>query len=161
MEARRTHPSDWQAIEALIRRASRRLPRLWWWEEHLLDDLFIVTEQDGIVVGALLAWPDESPVAWTRLAVLDDGLDVGRWLDRALPPILDGLRRRGTQTLAWMDYGGWAGPHLGARDFNRLTEVMTLEKLDRVLPDTIATPARLRLASDADIPAVVAVDRAA
>jgi ribosomal protein S18 acetylase RimI-like enzyme len=38
---------------------------------------------------------------------------------------------------------------------------MTLNKLDRALPDTISTHARLRLASDADIPAVVAVDRAA
>jgi len=161
MEARRTHPGDWLAIEALNRRAIRTLPRLWWWEEHLLDDLFMVTEQDAGVVGALLAWPDESSVAWVRLAALDDGLDVGEWLNLALPPILDRLRRRGTQKLAWMDYGGWAGPHLGTRDFNRLTEVMTLDKLDRALPDTISTRARVRSASDADIPAVVAVDRAA
>jgi ribosomal protein S18 acetylase RimI-like enzyme len=161
MEARRTHPSDWQAIKALNQRARRTLPQLWWWEEHLPDDLFIVTEHDGVVVGALLAWPDESPVAWARLAALDDGLDVGEWLNLVLPPILDGLRRHRTPKLAWMDYGGWAGPHLEAQSFNRLTEVMTLSKLDRALPDAISTHARVRLAADADIPAVAAVDRAA
>lgn len=120
-----------------------------------------MVERKGIVVGALFAWPDEAPVAWVRLAVLDDALDAGEWLDLALPLVLDGLRRRGTQSLAWMDYGGWAGPYLEARDFILLTEVMTLVKFDRALPDISAVDARLRPASDADIPAVVAVDRAA
>ncbi|MGD1994446.1 MAG: GNAT family N-acetyltransferase [Anaerolineae bacterium] len=161
MEARRTHLGDRLAIEALNRRTSRNLPRLWWWEEQLLDELFIAVEHEGIVVGALLAWPDETPVAWVRLAALDDDLGIGEWLDLTLPPVLDGLRRRGTQRLAWMDYGGWAGPHLGTRGFKRLTEVMTLAKFDRVLPDAIPTGAHLRPASDADIPAAAAVDRAA
>lgn len=162
IKTRRTHPGDWLAIEALNQKAGRTLPRLWWWEEHLLDELFVVGEHEGGVVGALLAWPDESPVAWIRLAALDDGLDVGEWLNLALPPVLDGLRRRGVQKLAWMDYGEWAGPHLRARGFERLTEVITLNKIDRALPDQIPTQhASLRLASDVDIPAVVAVDRAA
>lgn len=137
------------------------LPRLWWWEGHLADDLFIVIEHEGNVVAALFAWPDESPVAWIRLAALDDAVDAGEWLNVALPPILDGLSRRGTQTLAWMDHGGWAGPYLGARGFTILAEVMTLVKSDYNLPPTSGTGARLRLASDADIPAVVAVARAA
>ncbi len=112
-------------------------------------------------MGALSAWPDESPVAWVRLAALDDVLNVDDWLNLVLPPILDGLRRCGAQKLAWMDYGGWVGPYLRVRGFTPLAEVMTLVKLDRALPDTSAVDARLRLASDADIPAVVAVDRAA
>ena len=161
MDARRVHPDDRPAIEALTQRARRKLPRLWWWEEHLADDVFIVVEHQGIVVGALLAWPDESPVAWARLVALDDALDVGEWLDLALPAALDGLRPRGTQKLAWMDYGGWAGPHLETRGFKRLTDVMTLSKFDRALPGTQAANARIRPASDADVPAVVAVDRAA
>jgi ribosomal-protein-alanine N-acetyltransferase len=161
MEARRAYPRDLRAIEALQRRADRTLPRLWWWEEHLTHDSFVVVEHEGIVVGALLAWPDESPAAWVRLAALDDALDVGEWLDLALPSVLDGLRRRGTQTLTWMDYGGWAAPHLRPRGFHRLADVTTLIKLDRVLPATSAADARVRMASDTDIPAVVAVERAA
>jgi len=130
-------------------------------ERILTDDLFILIEQEGSVVGALFAWPDESPVAWVRLAALDDALDVDEWLDLALPPVLDGLRRHGARKLAWMDYGGWAGPHLKARGFAPLVEVITLVKLDRALPRANATPAHVRPASDADIPAIVAVDRAA
>jgi ribosomal protein S18 acetylase RimI-like enzyme len=161
MERRRARPDDWLAVEALYQRAGRTLPRLWWWEEHLTDDLFVVIEHKGIIVGALFASPDESPVAWVRLAALDDALEVDEWLNLALPPVLDGLRRRGAHTLAWMDCGGWAGPYLRAHGFRLLTEVATLVKSDHVLPDTRAADARLHPASDADIPAIVAVDRAA
>jgi len=161
MEVRRTHPNDWPDIEALNQRARRALPQLWWWEEHLTDDLFVVVERKGVVAGALFAWPDESPVAWVRLAALDDALGVDEWLDLVLPPVLDGLRRRGTRSLAWMDYGGWAGPNLRVRGFTSLAEVVTLAKSDRALPDVSAAGARVRPVSDADIPAVAAVDRVA
>jgi len=161
MEVRRAHPGDLPAIEALNRRARRVLPRLWWWDEYLTDDLFIVIELEGLIVGALFAWPDESPVAWVRLATLDDALDVDEWLNLALPAVLDGLRRREVRELAWMDYGGWAGPYLRVRGCKRLTEVVTLVKFDRALPGAQATDACLRPASDADIHAILAVDRAA
>jgi ribosomal-protein-alanine N-acetyltransferase len=161
MEARPAHPDDWLAVETLNQRACRTFPRLWPWEEHLARGPFVIVEHEGIVMGALFAWPDESPVAWVRLAALDDALDVDAWLKLALSPVLDQLRRLGTGALAWMDYGGWAGPCLSAHGFRRLAEVMTLVKLDRALPGTSAVDARLRLASDADVPAVVAVDRAA
>ena len=161
IKVKRSRSDDLPAVEALNRRARRVLPQLWWWEEHLTDDLFVIVEQEGSVVGVLFAWSDESPVAWVRLAALDDALDVDEWLDLALFPVLDGLRCHGARKLAWMDYGGWAGPHLKARGFAPLVEVMTLVKLDRALPRADATPARVRPASDADIPAIVAVDRAA
>jgi ribosomal-protein-alanine N-acetyltransferase len=134
---------------------------LWWWEEHLADDTFVVIERDGNIMGALFAWPDQSPIAWVRLAGVGDGLDTGEWLDLVLPPILGGLRYRESRGLAWMDYGGWAGPHLRTRGFKRLTDVITLAKLDRALPQVDAPGVYLRPAADADIPAVVAVDRAA
>ncbi len=161
MGVRRACPNDWLAITTLHGKVRRRLPQLWWWEEHLADGPFIVIERGGIVSGALFAWPDDSPVAWIRLAALDDDLDTNEWLGLALPPILDSLRRRGTQKLAWMDYNGWAGPHLGAYGFRRLTDVITLSKFDRILPKTNAVDARVRPASGTDIPAAVAVDRAA
>jgi ribosomal-protein-alanine N-acetyltransferase len=142
---------------------------LWWWEDHLADDTFVVTERDGVVVGALFAWPDESPVAWVRLAALDESLSVDEWLGLALPPVLDGLRRRGIQKLAWMDYDGWAGTHLRMHGFEPFEEVVTLVKVevevkveaDHVLPDSSTADAWVRPASDADIPAVAAIDRAA
>jgi len=161
LEVRRARPGDWLSIEALNQRAGRRLPRLWWWEEYLTDDSFIVVERKGLVTGVLFAWPDESPVAWVRLAALDDTLDVGEWLTLVLPPVLDGLRCRGTRKLAWMDYGGWATPYLPTFGFQWLKDVVTLVKRDRALPDISAADVRLRPVSDKDISAVVAVDQAA
>jgi [ribosomal protein S18]-alanine N-acetyltransferase len=161
MDVREARPHDWLAIEALHHRAHRAIPRLWWWEEHLARAPFILIEDTGIAVGALFAWPDESPVAWVRLAALDDTLEVNEWLVLALPPVVDRLRRMGTRTLAWMDYGGWAGPYLGAQGFQRLDKVMTLAKSNRTLPQVNGADARIRLASEADIPAIVTVDRAA
>jgi len=162
-KARRAHPGDLPALEALNQRAYRRLPRLWWWDEYLTDDLFIVVERGGTLVGALFAHPDESPVAWVRLAALDDHCDVEEWLDLALPPVLDGLRRRGTQALAWMDHGQWAGPYLKGRGYRRLAEVVTLIKFDHAVPEpgTGGADVRLRPASERDVAAVVAIDRAA
>lgn len=161
LEIRRAQPIDWLAVESLIHRGSRSLywPRLW--EESPSRDLFFVVERQGMLVGALFAWCDESPVAWVRLAALENALDTGKWLDAGLPPILDGLRLRGVRKLAWMDHGAWAGPYLEARGFERLTEVVTLTKRDRVLPVLGDVDGRLRPVSAADIPAVVAVDRAA
>jgi len=161
IKVRRACPNDWGAIQALSQRACCRLPHLWWWEEHLTDDLFVVVERAGVVLGALFAWPDDSPVAWVRLAALDNTLDVEQWLDLTLCSILERLRHREVRKLAWMDYGGWAGPHLGAHGFKRLAEVRTLVKFDRVLPAVRGVDVHLRPASDADVPAVVAVDRAA
>jgi GNAT superfamily N-acetyltransferase len=161
MEARRACSDDGSAIESLHQEARRALPPLWWWKECLVSDPFVVIEHEGIVVGALFAWPDESPVAWVRLAVLDNELDTDEWLALALPPVLDGLHRLGSQTLAWMDYGGWAGPSLKAYGFKRLTDVITLTKCDRVLPAVSPARAFLRPASESDIPAVAAADRAA
>jgi ribosomal-protein-alanine N-acetyltransferase len=154
-------PGDWMAIEALCTEARYKLPQMWQWEEHLTTEPFAVVERDGDAAGAIFAWPDESPVAWVRLAALNGELGIDDWLDAALPLVLVGLRRSGTTALAWMDYGGWAGPLLRKRDFKPLTDVMTMAKFDHQTPHANSAHAYLRPASDADIPAVVAVDRAA
>jgi ribosomal-protein-alanine N-acetyltransferase len=133
---------------------------MWQWEEHLTAEPSVVVERDGVVVGAIFAWSDESPVAWVRVAALND-VGIEEWLGATLPLVLTGLRRSGTTSLVWMDYGGWAGPLLGRRGFEPLTDVVTMAKFDRQLPSRNGTPVHLRPGSDADIPAVVAVDRAA
>jgi ribosomal-protein-alanine N-acetyltransferase len=161
MDVRKARPGDWMAIEALCDRACYRLPQMWHWEEHLAAESFVVVENGRDLMGAIFAWPDESPVAWVRTAALDDRLDVDEWLDLSLPRVLAALRRCGASTLAWMDYGGWAGAHLEERGFRPLTDVVMLSKFDHNLPAPSSSSADLRPASDADIPAVVAVDRAA
>jgi len=162
MEVRNACPADGPAIKLLYQSAYRALPRLWQWERHLVGDSpFVVAESEGSVAGALLAWADESPVGWVRLAVLENESDVDQWLALALPPVLEKLRRRGTRTLAWMDYDGWAEASLKAQGFERLTDVITLIKSDRALPEVSGANVRLRPALEADLSAIAGVDRAA
>jgi ribosomal-protein-alanine N-acetyltransferase len=158
---RRARLEDLLPIRALRQSACRTLPQIWQWEQHLVDDLFVVVERDGSVAGALFAWPDGSPVAWVRMAVLDDAMDAREWLSLALLPVIAGLHRRKVHSLAWLDYGGWAGPSLQLYGFRRLNEVITLIKRDRVLPGAADFTVVVRPAVDADVASILAVDRAA
>ena len=157
---RNASAGDWLAVKTLIHSVRRTMPGMWWWEDHLTDELFLVVQRRRALVGAFLAWPDDSAVAWVRLAALEDSLDLRAWLELVLPSTIERLQRRGAQTLAWIDYQGWASPHLPERGFALQTEVITLVKADDELPHR-HTAVPLRAASDADIPAVTAVDRAA
>jgi ribosomal-protein-alanine N-acetyltransferase len=177
VKAREARLSDWPAIEALINRARYTTPALQRWEPHLAEEGFVVVEEGTCgersrtdrIRGALLASSDASPVAWIRLASVDDNLDIGRWLDLSIPPILSVLGNRGARELAWMDYGGWARSHLKTRGFSPLAEVITLAKTDRRLPDLSVQaavdsnplPITLRSAADADLAAIATIDRTA
>ena len=161
MIRRNAQPEDAFSIDTLTQTSQLTLPRLWWWEEHLEDAAFQVVENDHGLVGALLASPDASPVAWVRLAALQDGLDLGTWLNLCLPPITSALSQQGVHTLAWMDYGGWAGKTLRAIGFTQLTQVITLAKSDRSLPAANGGAASVRLASPDDLDHIPAIDREA
>jgi ribosomal-protein-alanine N-acetyltransferase len=161
MWTRNARADDWLAIHALIQRARFSSAGLWPWETYLADEGFLVTEVKGNVEGALLASTDASPVAWIRLAVVSQSLPVASWLDLSLPTILQHLRDLGAEQLTWMDHGGWAGRPLTKRGFLLETEVITLIKIDRQLPEVDRPPVALRLASNADFAALSAIDRAA
>lgn len=161
MRVRRSCLQDWYGIEALVRKARYTSPALWPWETYLTAGGFVVVEVGRRIEGALLASSDESPVAWVRLAVVSHRLDVERWLDISLPPVVDYLRARGVRQLVWMDHGGWERPYLVSRGFDPHTEVITLSKHDRTTPDVAAVPVRLRPAANDDFPALAALDRRA
>lgn len=158
---RAARPNDRLSVETLNQSSRRALPKLWWWEEYLAEDTFVVVEHGRAMVGALFAWPDESPIAWVRLANLRDTVDVDEWFDVALPPVIAGLRRRGVHSLAWMDFWDWAAPSLTGRGFAPLTDVETLAKSDCDLPASNHTEARVRSAGQNDLAAVTTVDSAA
>jgi ribosomal-protein-alanine N-acetyltransferase len=177
VKAREAQLSDRPAIEALITRARFTSHVLRLWEAHLGDKGFIVVEkgtpgehgQADRIRGALYASSDTSPVAWVHLASVDDGLDIGHWLDLSLPRVLTALSNDGVRELAWMDCGKWAQTFLEPRGFSPLAEVITLTKADRHLPDalgeTVAEPnasqITLRPAAEADLVAIVTTDREA
>lgn len=161
MRVRETHAFDWPAIDALTKEARFTTPALWRWEAYLTDKGFVVVEVDRRIEGALLACSEESPVAWMRLAAVSDALDVGRWLDISLPPVLSHLRTLNVRELAWMDCGGWAGPVLETHGFRPTAEVITLAKPDRTAPQLDPLPVTLRPAKKGDFGGLVAIDRKA
>jgi len=161
MLVRRTRSDDWLAIELLIDTARFASPAIWPWRESLTARGFVVVEVERRIKAALLASSDQSPVAWIRLAAVSEGLDVRRWLDVSLPPILAHLRAQDVRQLAWMDHGSWFTPVLERQGFGRLAEVITLTKTDRGLPPIDTAPISLRAASDADYEALSVIDRRA
>lgn len=158
---RTAQPDDALAIRHLLASTHRPSVHNWPWEEHLGQDVFLLTLREGQPAGALLAWPEVGPVAWARLAVLARDVPAEAWLDRVLPPLRVALRCRGARLLAWMDLGDWAGEALQAHGFCLSTRLTTLLKEDHHLPPLPSVRARLRAAEAADIPKVTRVDHAA
>jgi ribosomal-protein-alanine N-acetyltransferase len=161
LTVRTAQPDDVLAIRHLLASTHRPSVHNWPWEEHLGQDVFLLTLLEGRPVGALLAWPDTGPVAWARLAVLARDVPAEAWLDRVLVPLRVTLRCLGARLLAWMDLGEWAGEALQAHGFHQSTRLTTLLKEDRRLPPLPSVRARLRAAEAADIAEVARVDRAA
>ncbi len=120
-----------------------------------------MVEDEDCPRAVLLASSDASPVAWVRLAAVEDGLGIERWLDLSLPKLLGDLRTLPVQELAWMDDGEWAGPHLLRRGFRELAEVITLTKTVGDVPQPEIPGVTLRPARKVDFAAIAAIDRAA
>lgn len=159
LEIRPAVQADEAAIRRLLSRSARPCVRSWWWEEHLGTETFLLALADGYLVGALLALPDDSPVAWVRLGVLAPEIPAGLWLDATLPDLEAPLRALGARALAWTDVGGWIGEALRARGFRPLAHLVTLMKDDRRLPPMPpGAPCTVRPARAEDIPALARLD---
>ncbi len=154
-------PSDEAGIRRLLTHTPRAPLQLWPWEEQLGQDCFLVALSGKRLMGTLMAWPDGGPVAWVRLAIVDNAIPVGVWLDHCLPPLLQSLRGAAVQTLAWMDAGRWAGRSLKVRGFRPLTRLVMMAKEMHTLPAAPANGTTLRAGQLSDLPAVVEVDHAA
>lgn len=159
LEIRPAVPADKAAIQRLLARSARPCVRSGQWEECLGAETFLLALAGGYLVGALLALPDDNPVAWVRLGVLAPEIPVGLWLDAALPRLGPPLRALGARALAWTDVGGWIGGGLRARGFRLLARLVTLMKDDRRLPPMPpGAPCAVRPARAGDIPALVRLD---
>lgn len=154
--------ADGAAIRRLLARAVRPFVRFGRWEEYLGAETFLLALADGQPVGALLALPDDGPVAWVRLGILLPEIPVGLWLDATLPRLEPPLRALDALMLAWTDGGGWLEGALRARGFRPLARLVTLIKDDRGLPPMPpGRPCTVRPATAGDIPALACLDHAA
>jgi len=161
MKIRRANRGDLIALKQLYDTSYRVVPRLGNWANCLKQNLFVVAEDRIGVRGALLAWPDESPVAWVRLGVLDNVLPVDEWFDLAWPTVERGLRQLGAESVLWMDHHEWAAPILRQRGFKRFTDVITLTQVDTSTSGSSGATAQLRLAIVQDIDAIISTDHRA
>jgi ribosomal-protein-alanine N-acetyltransferase len=161
IKTRKATFSDRLSIEALYQTSDRFCPITCTWQNFLDTELFLVVEDAERVRGALLACLDESPIAWTRLGVLDNDFNVTTWFDSTLPLLRERLRNRGAESLLWLDYREWAFPILIQRGFQRFTEVVTLSIATKTVLDTPNTPIVLRPAKIRDTDAISHVDHRA
>lgn len=162
LEIRTAVPVDEAAIRRLLACSARPCVRSGWWEEYLGAETFLLAFADDGLVGALLALPDDGPVAWVRLGVLVPEIPAGLWLDATLPRLEVPLRALNARVLAWTDVGGWLGEALRARGFSPLTRLVSLVKDDRRLPpEPPGPPCSVRPATAEDVPALAALDHRA
>lgn len=162
LEIRPAVPADEAAIRRLLARSARPCVRSGWWEESLGTETFLLAFADDRLVGALLALPDDGPVAWVRLGALAPEIPASVWLDATLPRLEAPLRALDTHMLAWTDVGGWLGEALRARGFRPLARLVSLMKNDRRLPPgPPRPPCSVRPATAQDIPALAVLDHRA
>lgn len=161
VEVRGTRPDDWLPVSVMVQEAHLVSPMVWAWEAHLGHPGFVVAEVEGRIEGALFAAADASPAAWVRLAAVSDELDVDRWLDASLPPVVGHLRQEHIRQLAWMVGDEGLAPAVKRRGFHQLTDVMTFQKVDRALPEPGQPPGALRPASGSDFEALATIDHRA
>lgn len=161
IKIRRANRSDLITLKHLYDTSYRVVPRLENWAHCLKRTLFIVAEDTTGVRGALLAWPDDSPIAWVRLGVLDNILPVEVWFDLTWPPVETGLRQLGAESVLWMDHHEWAAPILRQRGFRRFTDVITLTQVNTSIPASSGTTAQLRLATSQDVDTIQSIDHRA
>lgn len=162
---RPTTPDDRAAVTWLTERAGRTHFHLDWWS---IDDWLGDASRnawvavDGSQIAGLLIVPiHEMPVAWVRLVAIADDYDARLVLRALLPAAIAPLRAAGVASLAGLAYPEWLGNRLPELGFAPVTDVTHYRKDDRSIPDYGTSAATVRVAEPADLPAILANDRAA
>jgi ribosomal-protein-alanine N-acetyltransferase len=124
---------------------------------------FVLAEKHGCVLGVLACPPDPAEVAWVRgfaASAVEPYASIWAALWRAARERLAGMPA--VQCVASVGTGKWYEELLESTGFRQVTNVVLLTWENGLyrLPED-ARPARIRRMSEADLPAVTAVDAAA
>jgi GNAT superfamily N-acetyltransferase len=163
--------ADRAALTRLTERARRTHFHLDWWQ---LDDWIGQTtsanersSHDALVgvngkqiAGALIA-PPNPPITWVRLIAIADGYDAKAVLGALLPAAIDRLRAAGVESLACLAHPAWLADLLPGFGFRPYLDVTNFRKDDLSIPEYGSPSVTVRPATLADLPAVLANDRAA
>ncbi len=124
---------------------------------------FLVAENEqGRLVGGLLATADPPPAAWVRVAAFH----TGRLASDLLPPMLarleTTLRAQGVTELAWLLPGEWPDTWITSLGFRQITAIMTMIKNDLHSPSRPVKPdVHIRPVQEQDLPRLAAIEAAA
>jgi ribosomal-protein-alanine N-acetyltransferase len=165
VEVRLATLADRAALTWLTERVQRTHFHLDWssiedWIAEQAGGAWIAAE-GKYIAGALIAPPQDGPVAWVRLAAVDDDLDAGAILGALLSAAIEPLRAAGVASLACLAHPDWLAAQLPGLGFISFTDVTHFRKSDRAVPEYGSPFVTVRAAQPGDLPAVLANDRAA
>ena len=127
------------------------------------DQVLVLTEGEQVIAAAAVDWPVEQ-VCWLRGLMFSSGVVLSEGFDALLPPFHDLLRERGLRQVFYagdMSADTWAQPGLLRRGYVRETDVIVYENRRLDIPSNGKQDITLRHAEPVDLPAIMAVDRAA
>ncbi len=162
--ARRAARADRDTLLALTRYEQRVHVHLDWRpvEDWLGEQPFWLAEKNRAAVGALACPPDRPDTAWLRLFALANGASAEAIWQLLWPRALEQLQTLKVQSAAALSVEAWTEPLFRSSGFERTHAVVVLECANTAaIAGAPSPPARLRPATAADHPAIIAADTAA
>lgn len=127
------------------------------------DQVVVLAAGEQVIAAAAVDWPVEQ-VCWLRGLMFASGVALSDGFDALLPPLHDLLRARGLRKIFYagdMSADSWVQPGLLRRGYVRETDVIVYENRRLDIPAAGKQDVTLRHAESVDLPAIMAVDRAA
>ncbi len=168
VEVRPARLTDRAALYRLTENAYRTHFNLDWWsfdnwlyEERPSEAIWLAFFHDELV-GTLVAPPEDGPVIWLRAIAIANGQPADPIFTALFQQARSVWRTHAIERAVVLAHPDWVSALTQRQGFERYNEIVTLRKSDRVLPDLARTPqAVIRPAAYADVPDIVANDRAA
>jgi ribosomal-protein-alanine N-acetyltransferase len=156
-------PEDRNAVQTLTRYEERVHLHLDWKpvEDWLGAEPFLVLERGRKMVAALACPPDRPDIAWLRLLVVAEGVEVRQAWQRLWPEAEAGLRRLQVTGIAALSLDDWTRPLYESGGLQPTHAVVVLSRPPRLAVPRPRQAARIRAATALDTEAIVETDTAA
>jgi ribosomal-protein-alanine N-acetyltransferase len=159
-QVRTTTHDDGPAIWRLLKDANHCYLALEWWtvEDWLgRPTLLLATDRNERLAGVMLAITGDGPIAWLRVIAVSSNECLASLLEASVQAVL----AQGLTGLAMLGGEGWIPSQLKSTGFQRVNQVVTLRHRG-TWPMHFGPPdLKVRVATPADMNAVLAVDHAA
>lgn len=157
-------PEDAAALGRLLQRTVRLHLHADWHrpKDWLGEPTFMAWERaDGRWLACLAVVADPPPAAWVRVAAVEDSAESASVLTHLWHAIQEELRRQNVSQVAWLVTHPWLNARAPELGFRLTNAIETYFKPDLELPSLPAPTCHIRAVTDADLPALVALEEAA